>query len=158
MVIRPMTGDDDLMPFLIGAMDWRDEGAWDADTVLATPGVAHYIVGWMREGDAGVLATHEGAAVGAAWWRTFDSEDRGYGYVAHDVPEIGLAVLENARGKGVGTRLLAALVDLGRSAGLRGLSLSVEDGNDGARRLYEGSGFVVCGRDGNSDTMVLWLR
>ena len=61
------------------------------------------------------------------------------------------------RGHGVGTMLLAALIDAAKSAGLSGLSLSVEDGNLGARRLYERAGFTVCGREGDSDTMVLWL-
>ena len=41
---------------------------------------------------------------------------------------------------------------------LTGLSLSVEDGNDRARALYESYGFVVVGREGNSDTMLLALR
>ena len=157
MVIRPLTGGDDLMPFLIGAMDWRDDGAWTADIVLSTPAVAHYIDGWMRDGDAGVIAEGGGFAEGAAWWRTFAAPDCGYGYVADDVPEIGLAVLESARGRGVGSALLGALVANARALGMRGLSLSVEDGNDAARRLYERAGFEVCGRDGNSDTMVLWL-
>ena len=152
-----MTGGDDLMPFLVAAMDWRDEGTWDAGTVLATPGVAHYIDGWMREGDAGLVATRDETLLGAAWWRIFGSGDRGYGFVDDDIPEIGLAVLETARGQGVGTRLLTELVNLARSQRRRGLSLSVEDGNEGARRLYERLGFVVCAREGNSDTMVLWL-
>jgi len=157
MIIRPLVGDDDLMPFLVASMDWRDEGAWDATKVLSTPGVAHYITGWMRAGDAGLAAVDGGELVGAAWWRTFDAADRGYGYVADDILEIGLAVLAPARGAGVGSRLLRELIDLARNAGLRGLSLSVEDGNGGARRVYERAGFTVCGRDGNSDTLVLLL-
>ena len=153
-----MEGEDDLMPFLIAAMDWRDEGRWDAQRVLATPGVAHYVTGWMREGDAGIVALESGMPLGAAWWRTFDASDRSYGYVEDRIPEIGLAVIESARGKGVGSRLLTALIEDARANGLRGLSLSVEDGNDAARHLYERAGFVVCGRDGDSDTMVLWLE
>lgn len=157
MIIRALERDDDLMPFLVAAMDWRGEGAWDAQSVLATPSVAHYIDGWMRAGDAGLVATRDGEAVGAAWWRTFDSADRGYGYVEDGIPEIGLAVIASARGAGVGSRLLEELIRRARTDGLRGLSLSVEDGNDTARTLYERAGFVVCGRAGDSDTMVLWL-
>jgi ribosomal protein S18 acetylase RimI-like enzyme len=36
------------------------------------------------------------------------------------------------------------------------VSLSVEDGNR-ARRLYERAGFVVVGRSGTSDTMLVHL-
>ena len=62
-----MTGDDALMPFLLSAMDWRDAGAWTEASILATPDVAHYIVDWMRTGDAGVVAVDSGEPVGAAW-------------------------------------------------------------------------------------------
>ena len=157
VVIRRMSGDDSVMPFLVAAMDWRDQGAWDAQTVLDTPDVAHYATDWPREGDVGLVADDAADAVGAAWWRTFTAHDPGYGYIADDVPEIGLAVLPLARGRGLGAALLSALVDEAREHGIRGLSLSVEDGNDAARRLYERAGFSVCGRSGDSDTLVLWL-
>lgn len=157
MAIRPLADEDDIMPFLIGAFDWRDEGRWTEATVLATPDVAHYVSDWPRPGDGGVVAEEGGELLGSAWWRTFGADDPGYGFVAEDVPEIGLAVSAAARGRGVGANLLGALIDNARALELRGLSLSVEDGNDSARRLYERAGFAVCGRSGNSDTMVLWL-
>jgi len=157
MLIRPMVGDDALMPFLIVAMDWRDQGSWTAQSIRNTPDVAHYVDGWMREGDAGFIAEADGRPLGAAWWRTFASDDKGYGYVATDIPEIGLAVRDDSRGRGVGTALLDTLIAHARDQGLRGVSLSVEDGNDAAIRLYMRYGFERCGRDGNSDTMVLYL-
>jgi ribosomal protein S18 acetylase RimI-like enzyme len=46
------------------------------------------------------------------------------------------------RGRGIGRDLLAAAVAYAGAAESR---LSVSDGNDAARRLYEGSGFVVTG-------------
>ncbi|MGC4174165.1 N-acetyltransferase family protein [Demequina sp.] len=157
MFIRPMTGEDELMPFLVAAMDWRNHNAWTPESILAAPDIAHYITGWLRPGDFGLIAEIDGIPAGAAWWRTFTSDDPGYGYVADDVPEIGLAVLAGWRGLGYGSLLLTEICEHARDAGVRGLSLSVEDGNDGARRLYERTGFAVCGREGNSDTMVLRL-
>lgn len=41
-----------------------------------------------------------------------------------------------------------------RERGCNAVSLSVEDGNP-ARRLYERSGFIKVGRNGNSDTLLL---
>lgn len=157
MLLRHMTAADDVVPFLVAAMDWRDEGGWDVDRVLATPDVAHYAADWMRPGDAGVIGFEDERCVGAAWWRTFDSNDSGYGHVADDVPEIGLAVLADARGKGYASALLDALLARARAEDVVGLSLSVEDGNDVARGMYVRRGFVAVGREGSSDTLLLRL-
>jgi ribosomal protein S18 acetylase RimI-like enzyme len=152
-----MLQSDDLMPFVLAAMNWRDAGRWDAASVLATPEVAHYVTGWMRPGDAGVMAIDGSVPAGAAWWRHFSSVGPGYGYVADDVPELGMAVLEPFRRRGAASALLDALIARARAEGLRAVSLSVEDGNDVARLLYERRGFVPCGRVGASDTMLLTL-
>lgn len=52
-----------------------------------------------------------------------------------------LAAIPAERGKGHGTRLLGLAEELARDAGLSGLSLIVAGNNDGARRLYERSGY-----------------
>ena len=59
-----------------------------------------------------------------------------------------------ARRRGVGSRLMTAIVAVARQRRIPGLSLSVEDGNT-ARALYERAGFEVVGRTGGSDTMLL---
>ena len=123
--------------------------------MLADPQVAHYVTGWMRDGDAGVVAESDDAVIGAAWWRTFTSADPGYGYVADGVPELGLAVFAAHRGKGVAKALMTELVDRAQAEGVPALSLSVEDGNEAARRLYDSLGFVKVGRVGDSDTLLL---
>ncbi|MGV8978956.1 MAG: GNAT family N-acetyltransferase [Cellulomonas sp.] len=97
----------------------------------------------------------DGAPWGAAWARTFPPDDPGYGYVAEDVPELGMAVLPAWRGRGVGRALLGAVLDQARTLGRPAMSLSVEDGNDVARALYVRRGFRVVGREGSSDTMLL---
>jgi ribosomal protein S18 acetylase RimI-like enzyme len=150
-----MTSADDLMPFVLAAMNWRDDEVWTDKSVLADPQVAHYVLGWTRPGDAGVIAESDGAAIGAAWWRTFTSANPGYGYVADGVPELGLAVFAAHRGKGVAMALMTALVERARVEGVPALSLSVEDGNDAARKLYDSLGFVAVGRVGNSDALLL---
>lgn len=156
--MRPLTAADDLMPFALATMNWRDDGRWTAEMVLATPRVAHYVTHWMHEGDAGLIAHVDGEPAGAAWWRTFTSEDPGYGYVADDIPELGLAILEPYRRRGLGRALMVALIERARAEGIRALSLSVEDDNAAARALYASLGFVTVGRDGDSDTMVLTLH
>lgn len=153
-----MRQSDDLMPYVLAAMNWRDDEQWSADAVLATPELAHYVAGWMRDGDAGVIAHVGGEPAGAAWWRTFTNADPGYGYVADDVPEVGLAVLGPYRRRGLASGLMSSLVARAAANGVRALSLSVEDGNSVARALYERAGFVTVGRVGDSDTLLLELR
>ena len=52
-----------------------------------------------------------------------------------------LAVAENMRGKGVGTRLINFTIDFARSRGCRQIKLFVVDTNQKAKRFYEQLGF-----------------
>ncbi len=154
MDLRRLGPHDDLMPFLVEAMNWRGGRECDAQSILTTPSVAHYISGWMRSGDDGVIAEIAGQAAGCAWWRQFDASDPSYGYVADDVPELGIAVLPGYRGKGIGRAVLTGLLELAAGEGHEALSLSVEDRNHGALRLYESLGFEDVGRSGGSSVML----
>lgn len=59
---------------------------------------------------------------------------------------IGMHVATAAQGQGVGTRLMAALLEDADRRGLSRVELSVYADNERARRLYERAGFVVEGR------------
>lgn len=161
MVTVRRAGPDDaafLLEMLAEAASWdRPPGSPPPaiEVVLAGPS-APYAAGWPRPGDAGVIAKLDGRMVGACWFRRLTADDPGWGYVADDVPEVSIAVREDARGRGIGTRLLESAVDLARDHRVRALSLSVSDGND-ARRIYERAGFVAVDRDDESTTMLLTL-
>ena len=155
--LRPARADD--LPFLedmlLASMDWRGDGSTTRERMLATPELAHYVAGWPRAGDVGVVAEVHGDPVGAAWARLCAEDDRGYGFVAADIPELGMALVASARGRGVGRRMLVALVDAVRASGAPAVSLSVEDGDDRARALYASLGFAPVGREGGSDVLLL---
>ena len=53
-----------------------------------------------------------------------------------------IAVHSSMRGKGIGTRLLQAMLDFARANGFGSVRLDVVDTNPDARRLYERLGFV----------------
>ncbi len=140
------------------AADWRP-GVTPRSVadVLASPELAHYAPHLSRPGDRGLVAEDEAAGfVGAAWWRCFLPEDRGYGFVAADVPEVSLGVLQQHRGQGIGTRLMRDLITLAAENSLRGLSLSVEPENFAAG-LYRKLGFVQVGVNGGAVTLLLTL-
>jgi ribosomal protein S18 acetylase RimI-like enzyme len=157
VVRRAAAGDRPLLErMLAAAADWRPGTAVRAaDEILAVAALARYVAGWPRLGDVGFVA-EDGVAIGAAWWRLFTRADAGYGFVDEDVPELSIGVAPGWRRRGVGTRLLRALIAEARRSGLRGLSLSVELDNP-AVGLYERLGFSTVGVNGGALTMALWL-
>lgn len=132
--VRPVSEGD-------GGFMWKmlAEAAHEKDVraVAESPELAVYLDGWGREGDIGFVAEHGGLRVGAAWVRLLGGS--GYGFVDDETPELAIAASPEFRGRGVGGRLLARLMDEVRGA-YPSISLSVREGNP-ARRLYERMGF-----------------
>src|SRR5690349_2120574 len=99
---------------LWAAAHWRDE---TVDVPLGAQ-FLHYVEGFGRPGDVGVVAELDGRPAGAAWARY----GHGYGFVADDVPELSIGVRPDARGRGIGAALLDALADELRRAGVARVS------------------------------------
>jgi ribosomal protein S18 acetylase RimI-like enzyme len=158
-VLRPASDGDVgfLTEMLFEAANWSGLTGWPRDAILRQPAIGHYIAGWMRSSDLGVVALElDGPAIGAAWLRQLTGDDPGYGYVADDIPELSIAVVKQWRGHGVGEALLRALLHEAGERGLRAVSLSVERANR-ASQLYVREGFRVVESFGDSDTMLAWL-
>lgn len=156
MTPREATRDDAgfLADMLVVAVDWSPESKKSRRRVVPAPDTAHYIAGWPRPDDLGVVAEVDGERVGAAWLRFFTADDPGYGFVAADVPELTIGVVAAWRGRGVGRALLRAVEDRTRTAGVERISLSVERKNF-AQRLYLAEGYRIVGEGSpESDTMV----
>lgn len=154
--IRAATSADHefLVDMLVEAVNWLPERNWSRQQILANPALAHYVTGWMRPNDCGLVAVDRAdRPVGAAWFRYLTATDPGYGYVSDDVPELSMGVVETWRGRGVGRVLLRAVLDDARERGIRTVSLSVERANFAAR-LYAAAGFRTVESFENADTMV----
>src|SRR5215470_12872666 len=127
---------------------------WKERAPDAGPGpVQLYVKAWGRPGDAAVIALEEGFPVGASWYRLFRESAPGYGFVDERTPELAIAVVPNARGKGVGGMLLDALVERAREEGFEAISLSVDKRNSGAIALYRQHGFEQVGETDDSLTL-----
>ncbi|HVM17880.1 MAG TPA: GNAT family N-acetyltransferase [Gaiellaceae bacterium] len=119
--------------------------------------VYRYVYAWgSRPGDAGVIALDEGFPVGAAWYRLFRADAPGYGFVDEQTPELATAVVPSRRGRGIGERLLRALMERAREEGHEALSLAVDRDNP-ALGLYDRLGFREVRREGETVVMVARL-
>lgn len=148
-------------PFLVEmlaiAANWRPAARHrSVEELLGDPEFAHYISGWPEPRDCGIVAEVD-APVGAAWYRFLPGADRGYGYVADDIPELTIGVRDSHRGRGIGEALLRRLIAMAGANKLRALSLSVEDDNS-ATRLYERLGFVVVSQADGATTMLFHVN
>ena len=90
-------------------------------------------------GDLALVAERDGAILGSAGWRRFE------GRRAH-IAAIGMGVHDAHVGRGIGTALLAALVDSADNwFAIRRLELTVYTDNATAIRLYRRFGFETEG-------------
>jgi ribosomal protein S18 acetylase RimI-like enzyme len=157
MTIRPLGPADRalLREATLANMNW-DGPRFTLDDVDGSRELSHYFTSFPSGRDFG-LADVDGDTVRAVVWLVFlPAEDPGYGFVDADIPELSITTFAGYRSQGIGSALLSKLIDRARSSGIRGISLSVADGNR-ARRLYDRAGFDVVGRNGSSDTMLLAL-
>jgi ribosomal protein S18 acetylase RimI-like enzyme len=121
--------------------------------IIFQPDLARYARDWGRAGDCGFAAFDgQGLPVGAAWLRLLAGDNRGYGWVSDQIPEISIAVLPEYRGKGVGTQLLKKAIAMAAER-FAAVSLSVSVNNPAAN-LYRRLGFEEVKNSGDSLTMV----
>jgi GNAT superfamily N-acetyltransferase len=146
-VIRHAGAQD--LPFLRDMLRHAYYARWgnEADVPLE-----RYVAGWGRPGDSALLAIDEFQPVGAAWYRLFEEEEPGYGFVDEGTPELTIAIVPSRRGRGLGEQLLTAHLEQARSEGYGGISLSVEPDNP-ALHLYEQHGFAKVGERGGALVM-----
>lgn len=147
--LRPLSAADEpfLWTMLYHAVHVPPGHAPPAPDIVQVPELARYVADWKSHpDDLGVAAEVDDRPVGAAWLRRLgEGPVRGHGFVGYGfidaaTPELTIAVLPDHRGRGIGTALLTALLDMARTR-FAALSLSVSLTNP-AKRLYERLGFV----------------
>jgi [ribosomal protein S18]-alanine N-acetyltransferase len=121
----------------------------------------------MRPDDLDEVVTIERASFGMPWSRgaflyeieqnrvarcwVLRHDDRVVGYlclweIGDELHVTNIAVHPGLRRRGLARQLLGAILDDGRTRGLRAVTLEVRPTNDEARSLYESFGFRVVGR------------
>ena len=156
-VVRPLIEED--VPFMWDMLYesmYVPEGQEPfSKDILREPAIAKYAEDWGREGDMGWIAVTEGGLpMGTITARLFSEENKGYGFVGADIPELGMALSPAYRGQGVGTALMQTLFDDLLWHGFTRVSLSVDPNNTAAVRLYQRFGFREVGMVDTSITML----
>jgi ribosomal-protein-alanine N-acetyltransferase len=137
-----------LRDMLRHAYYWRVERV----TESGEPPVQRYVERWGRPGDTALIAIQDFQRVGAAWFRLFTDDNRGYGFLNEETPELSIAIVPSKRGTGLGSELLDALLERARADGYEAITLSVEKDSP-AIGLYERHGFERLGEDDGGVTM-----
>jgi ribosomal protein S18 acetylase RimI-like enzyme len=157
-LIRALTPADEpiLWEMLYQAIYVGKDETPPAREIVRRPELAQYVQGWGRPHDVGFAAVDatSQAVIGAGWMRRWSGNEKGYGYVDEETPELSVAVLPAYQGRGIGTALLARLLEAAQAC-YGAVSLSVAEENP-ALRLYERLGFEVVGKSGTSLTMKKW--
>ena len=146
-----------LEDMLLEAVNWSpDRNELTLEELRMNDMLVRYVEEWPRDGDAGVIAEGDDGVLGAAWFRRFARGRPGFGFIDEFTPELSVAVAPGWRGRGFGSELLVALIEVGRERRFDGLALSVESRNR-AVQLYRRIGFVVAVDENGSYTMRLQL-
>jgi ribosomal protein S18 acetylase RimI-like enzyme len=143
--IRPLTQEDEpfLWQMLYEAAHLVEEGNLTVQDAKNNPDLAKYVKNWGCKDDSGFVAILETSnqPVGAAWLRLWAGENKGYGYVDEQTPELAIAILPQYRNQGIGTQLLTHLLAAANKY-YPSVSLSTRATNP-AFGLYKRCGFEV---------------
>jgi GNAT superfamily N-acetyltransferase len=122
-------------------------------SIIFEPYLHHYIKDFGQKHDICLVATLKGKLLGAIWSRLFSTEEKGYGFIDSETPEISMAVNAPYRGSGVGSILLNDLLAILKNKGYKQAALSVDLRNY-AFGFYQKMGFEAVEIKGNSVKMV----
>jgi ribosomal protein S18 acetylase RimI-like enzyme len=122
-------------------------------SIIFEPFLHHYIKDFGRKDDLCLVAEHENALIGAVWTRIFTNEEKGYGFVNADTPEVSMAIDFEHRNSGVGAVLMHEILGKLKNKGCKQVSLSVDMRNY-AFTFYKKIGFETVEIKENSAVMV----
>lgn len=132
-----------LEKMLYEAVFWRDPANRPSlEEALRMPEVSESLADWgERAGDVGAVATIASEAVGAAWMRYWTDDHHIRGYIEETIPALVIGVRNDYRQQGIGSKLIAWLIDYAAEHHIPKISLMVSKDNY-AINLYRQQDFI----------------
>ncbi len=149
-----------LLDMLMAEVNWGVEDPVSRRQLLRDKVLSHYVAGWGREGDIGLIAVDTGGPnglqipVGAAWLRFFAEKTPGHAFIDETVPELTLGVTEPHRDRGIELGLIRALAARAKEAGISRISVIVAEGHP-TREIFDAAGFRYVRTDEHGHTLIL---
>jgi ribosomal-protein-alanine N-acetyltransferase len=126
--------------------------------ILKEKSLSRYFENWAKDNfDIALVVEVDNELVGAIWGRLFPDENRGFGYLDSKTPEISMAIKQEYRNQGIGTKLINAIISEYQKCGIECLSLSVDKANR-ASNLYKRLGFEIVEEKETAWTMKKEIR
>ena len=153
--IREIKADesDFLREMLYEAIYFADESERLPKSIVSEPHLSKYVENFGRKGDFTLVLVDKNELVGAAWSRLFAADEKSYGFVDEETPEISMAIKENYRSRGFGQILIAKLSERLKADGYKKVSLSVDKRNR-AVNLYQRMDFKTISEQDAALTML----
>lgn len=121
--------------------------------VLKDKSLSKYVENWGKDKfDIALVMESDNQLVAAIWGRLLTDENKGYGFVDNKTPELSMAVKQEYRNHGIGTKLIKAIASEYQKIGVEHLSLSVDKANK-ASNLYKRVGYEIVEETETSWTM-----
>lgn len=151
-IIRPLQVSEYelLEDFLYGAIFQPDPEVRAPRSILAEPSIRVYVEGFGEKKEDRALCAQVGdRVVGIVWVRNIDA----YGSVDDETPEFAISVLEECRGKGIGSALMRKMLYMLKEEGFQKTSLAVQKANYAAK-MYMKLGFQIIGENDEEWIMI----
>jgi len=121
--------------------------------IIKHPELSRYIKEFGKIGDICLVAELQGKLIGAIWTRIYTENEKGYGFVNTETPELSMAIFEQYRHRGIGTLLLKEMIRKLIEHNYKQVSLSVDKQNY-AFDFYKEHGFEIFESTKKSATMI----
>jgi ribosomal protein S18 acetylase RimI-like enzyme len=142
-----------LEDFLFEAIYIHEGDSIPDKSIIFYPELYCYVKDFGQKHDLGFIIECDNKPVGAIWTRLFSEEQRGYGFVDNETPELSMAINSDFRNQGFGRQLLERMFLKLQELGYEQVSLSVDKRNF-AYKLYQKMGFQEHQIEGNTVVMV----
>ncbi|GLR18384.1 GNAT family N-acetyltransferase [Portibacter lacus] len=154
ITIRPLrTSNIEFLKEMVYQSIYKEGKLFDREKILQQKEIARYYENWDSKKEIGFIVRYEDKDIGAIWCRKLPYYNQGYGYVDDNVPEMGLAVFYEYRGRGLGQLLMDHLFSRLKHNGETAVSLYVHNNNP-AKRAYTRNGFLPVRREDNNLIML----